>query len=112
LNEGFGRLEGDTRPRAWGEEALWHYKRGAARLLAGNQTGAETDLKAALAAGGRNWVRGRIRIEMGKLADLRGNRAGAAGEYQAAAALCEKSRDPEGAAEARALLATPYGKKK
>ncbi len=112
LTEGLERLGRDGRPRAWGEEALWHYKRGAARLIEGNQAGAEADLTAALATDGRTWVRGRARIEMGKLADLRGNRARATGEYQAAAALCEKSRDAEGAAEARALLATPYGKRR
>jgi tetratricopeptide (TPR) repeat protein len=112
LTAGIERLERDTRPRSFSEEALWRYKRGAARVLAGNYGGAETDLKAALAARTRDWVRGRARTELGKLADLAGNRARAISEYQAAAALCEKGRDPEGADQAKALVATAYRKKR
>ena len=59
-----------------GEEARWHWKRGMARLLTGNLDGAEEDLKRALGADGvRDWVLASIRIEFGKLADLRGDRA-------------------------------------
>ena len=36
LSEGITRLETDTRPRAFGEEAMWYYKRGLARLPLGN----------------------------------------------------------------------------
>ena len=35
LNEGFTRFADDRRPRMFGEHALWHYKRGAARAGAG-----------------------------------------------------------------------------
>jgi tetratricopeptide (TPR) repeat protein len=112
LTAGIERLERDARPRSFGEEALWRYKRGAARVLAGNSAGAEADLNAALSSKGRDWVRGRARTELGKLADLAGNRARAISQYQAAAALCEKGRDPEGAGEAKALVATAYRKKR
>jgi len=111
LNTGIERLDRDRRPRSFGEEALWRYKRAAARVLLGDYAGAEADVNAALSAKGRDWVRGRARTELGKLADLAGRRARAIGEYQAAARLCEAGHDPEGVEQAKALIATPYRKK-
>jgi hypothetical protein len=35
LSEGIGRLASDTRPRMFGEDALWSYKRGSARAALG-----------------------------------------------------------------------------
>jgi tetratricopeptide (TPR) repeat protein len=111
LNAGLDRLEHDARPRSFGEDALWRYKRGAARVLLGNQAGARADLEAALAGKGRDWVRGRAHTELGKLADLAGNRGRALGEYRAAVGLGEKNNDPIGVEEAEALIRTPYRKR-
>lgn len=111
LNAGLDRLEHDARPRSFGEDALWRYKRGAARVLLGNQAGARADLEAALSVKGRDWVRGRAHTELGKLADLAGNRGRALGEYRAAVGLGEKDNDPIGVEEAEALIRTPYRKR-
>ena len=35
LNDGLTRFADDKRPRMFGEDALWHYKRGAARAALG-----------------------------------------------------------------------------
>ena len=62
----------------------------------------------ALAAEGRDWVHGRCHLELGKLADVSGERTAAVAEYRRAAALCGKDRDPVGREEAERLLKTSY----
>jgi tetratricopeptide (TPR) repeat protein len=109
LDAGIARLKQETRPLMTGEEGRWHYKRGMARLLTGKLDGAEEDLKMALGASGvRDWVLARIRIEFGKLADLRGNRAGAEDEYRAALAIANRLQDARAVSEATRLLAQPF----
>jgi tetratricopeptide (TPR) repeat protein len=109
LDEGIARLGQDTRQRMLGEEGRWHYTRGMARLQAGRLNGAEEDLKLALAAKEvRGWVLARIHVEFGKLADLRGDRAKAQGEYRTALAITRTSSDNEAESEATRLLAQPY----
>jgi tetratricopeptide (TPR) repeat protein len=103
LSEGMKRLAGDARPRMFGEEALWHYKRGVANAMLGRSADAERDLRRVLALGGREWVQGRAHLELGKLALNRGDRTAATRELQLAAALCDKDKDAFGAAEARRL---------
>ena len=51
LTEGLAMLARDERAKIPGEEALWHYKRGAARVLLGRGPDALADLRAALAPG-------------------------------------------------------------
>jgi len=104
LSEGLARLQQDRRPRMFGEEALWKYKRGATRLLLGRRVEAEADLRDALKGEARNWVRGRAHIDLGKLADLAGDRRRAQTEFQVGIALCEKDGDSVGAAEGKSLL--------
>jgi tetratricopeptide (TPR) repeat protein len=109
LDEGVVRLRQDTRLRMPGEDGRWHYKRGMARLQLGKLAEAEEDLTLALGVKDmRGWVLARVRVELGKLADLRGDRAKAQGEYRAALALIRTSPDREAAAEATRLLAQPY----
>src|SRR6185503_7658732 len=62
LAEGFAKFADDRRPRMFGEEALWLYKRGAARAALGRAADAEADLRRALSLTGRNWVFGRTRL--------------------------------------------------
>ncbi len=70
---------------------------------------AEEDLAQALAdPTSLLWVRGRVHTEMGKLADLAGNRKAARAEYQTAVDLGRRSRDDTGVDEARRLLDVPY----
>ena len=104
LNDGMERLAGDTRQRMFGEDALWHYKRGTARAALGRTADAQADLRKALGTEGRNWVYGRTHLELGKLA-LKGNDgASARTELRQAATLCDSDNDAATADEARRLL--------
>ncbi len=111
LSTGIAMLERDPRPRSFGEEALWRYKRGAARLLLGRDETARADLDASLGLKARDWVKGRAHAELGKLADLAGNRSRAVSEYWTAVKLGEKDSDPIGVAQARALVGAAYRRK-
>jgi tetratricopeptide (TPR) repeat protein len=104
LNDGFARFADDRRPRMFGEDALWHYKRGTARAALGKGAEATDDLKRALGLEGRKWVYGRTHLELGKLALKAGDRNGARTELRAAAELCESDNDPAPAEEARRLM--------
>jgi tetratricopeptide (TPR) repeat protein len=104
LDEGISRLAADGRPRAFGEEALWHYKRGAARARLNRAVEARSDLSAALTGQSRDWVRGRAHFELGRLADLAGDRKAAVGEYRAAVRLAKADEDAIGLTEAERWL--------
>jgi hypothetical protein len=56
----------------------------------------------------RDWVRGRIRLEQGKLADLEGRRADARAAYSDAIRLATAGNDPEIRHEAERLQRTPF----
>ncbi len=103
LTEGIGVLARDTRTRIPGEEALWHYKRGAARVILGRREEALADLHAALSPGAAGWVQGRAHVELARLARQRGDRAEASREVDDAVALCEKNGDPICVADAKKL---------
>jgi hypothetical protein len=103
LTEGMAMLVNDKRIRIPGENALWHYKRGAARVMLGRSEEALADLQAALSPDAAGWVQGRTRLEMAKLAVKRGDRAGARREADTAIAVCEKSNDPICVEEARKI---------
>jgi tetratricopeptide (TPR) repeat protein len=104
LDEGLHKLAGDTRPRMFGEEALWHLKRGTARAALGHAAEARQDLEKALSLEGRRWVQGRAHLELGKLDLKDGNRAAANEHLQTALRLCESDNDAPAAAESRRLL--------
>ena len=104
IEEGLSRFAGDQRPRMFGEDALWLYKRGAARAALGRREGAEQDFRKAVSSEGRQWVYGRAHLELGKLALKAGNRAAATREFQTAIPLCEADNDGATADEARRLL--------
>lgn len=94
LTAGLAKLDTDTRPRALGERAYWLYKRGLARLNWNHRAESAADLEAALAANPVGWVRGRILVTRGQLADASGRRAEALADYRLAAELCGKNNDP------------------
>jgi tetratricopeptide (TPR) repeat protein len=104
LSEGLARFADDARPRMFGENALWFYKRGAARAALRRGAEAEQDLRQSVSSEGRKWVHGRARLELGKLLIQAGNRIAARGELQMAAALCDADNDRGSADEARSLL--------
>jgi tetratricopeptide (TPR) repeat protein len=107
LLEGLNMLARDNRPRAFGEEAMWRYKLGAARVVL-KDSRARQDLQTALGLPGRQWVKGRIHTELGKLADLAGDRAAAAREYDEAIRLGRSGSDTSGVREAERLKRTGY----
>jgi len=104
LTRGIEALKRDTRPRFPSEEAIWHYKRGLARLNLNQQPAAAADLQYALGAGPSDWIRGKIQLEVGKLADLAGRRAEAVNAYRTAARLCGATADPMCEKEANRYL--------
>jgi tetratricopeptide (TPR) repeat protein len=109
LDESMAGLAQDTRPRMPGEDVRWYLKRGTARARLGMLNEAEADLRTA--AGGKgvwHWVLARIHIELGKVADLRGDRAKAKSEYEIAVARAMSAGDEEAKAEATKLLNQPY----
>ena len=108
LSDGIARFAGDTRPRAFGEEALWSYKRGAARVALRNLPGAISDLDRASSLPARDWVKSRIQLERGKIADLQGRRADATRAYQDAVKLSISGNDDETTDQAKGLLKTPF----
>jgi tetratricopeptide (TPR) repeat protein len=108
LDEGYAKLSGDSRPRMFGEEALWRYERGAALVALRRVDAAERELRAGLGGDARDWVRGRLRLELGKLSDLAGNRPQARDHYRIAAGLFQRDNDIIGLAEANRFLEVPY----
>jgi tetratricopeptide (TPR) repeat protein len=103
LADGLTRFATDTRPRMFGEDALWRYKHGAA-LAALGRPDAEAELRKSVALDGRKWVHARSHLELGKLALKKGNKAAAAVELRAAIPLADSDNDPLTADEARRLL--------
>ena len=104
LTEGIDKLPDDTRPRMFGEEALWYVKRGTARTVLGQTAEATRDLQKALAAEGRRWVHGRAHLELGRLALKAGNASAAQTALKTAASMCDGDNDQPCATEARRLL--------
>ena len=103
LNDGIARLQTDRRLRMFGEESLWFYKRGAARVALRKREPALADLSRALNGDVQDWVRGRVHTELGKLADLAGDRPRARAEYETALGILKNTNDPAGEREARIL---------
>src|SRR5258706_16380551 len=94
-------LARDQRARMPGEEALWHYKRGAARVMLHRRDEALADLRGALAPDAAGWVLGRAHLELARLALQQGGRPGALREAATAIARGEKSSHPLIAEEPR-----------
>ena len=108
LEEGLRRLALDARPRALGEVSRWHLAYGQALVQVGEREAAERALRTALGNAAHDWVRGRIHRELGKTADLAGDRPRALGEYQQARMLCTAARDADCTAESTRLLRSAY----
>jgi tetratricopeptide (TPR) repeat protein len=108
LDEGLVRLQADKRPRMFGEEALWLLKRGTARVALNNPREAEADLRRVLTLESRKWVTGRAHAELGKIADLRGDRPAAQRQFERAVSLAAEDNDPIGEEAAERFIDTPY----
>jgi tetratricopeptide (TPR) repeat protein len=110
LTEGLAMLAAATGPTIPGEETLWRYKRGAARVALGRIDAARADLLGATTAEAQTWVQGRARVELARVALQQGNRITAAGEARQAEALCQRGHDPVCLDEAKKLLRTSDGR--
>jgi tetratricopeptide (TPR) repeat protein len=110
LTEGMAMLATETRDRIPGEEGLWRYKRGAARRARGRLAPAIEDLQVAVGPDSALWVRGRARVELGRIALAKSDRAGAAAEASQAQTLCEQGRDPVCIDEAKQLAKGSRGR--
>ena len=94
LTRGIAWFDRDTRTKIPGERAMWIYKRGMARVSLNHLDEATSDLQMALSLKPAGWIRGRIHLELGKVADLRKQRSAALTEYLTAAELCKTYQDP------------------
>jgi tetratricopeptide (TPR) repeat protein len=110
LTEGLAMLAADTRQRIPGEEGLWRYKRGAARVARGRLEEATQDLKAAVSPDTAGWVQGRARVELAKIALAQSDAATAATQARQAEALCEQGQDPVCVNDARKMLRSARGR--
>jgi hypothetical protein len=108
LTEGIRMLAADKRARMLGEEGHWRYERGMARVRLRRAADAIADLTDALKQEQLAWVRTRTYLELGKAADLAGDRQGAIAEYTKAQQSAVTSGDSEAAAQARRYKASPY----
>ena len=108
IAEGMERLSRDPRPRAYGEEARWRYCIGAALVGLRRVEAAERELRLVLAADAPKWLHGRAHKELGKIADLSGDRSRAIGEYRTANRICKEQHDGACADEASALIGRQY----
>jgi len=104
VEEGLRRQAADTRKRAFGEDARWKYVHGAALVGVRRSADADRELRGALGLPSRDWVRGRIHAELGKLADLAGDHPRALTEYRLAARLCAQDDDADCGDEVNALM--------
>lgn len=108
LTRGLEAFDKDMRAKIPGEQALWLYKRGLARLNLDHSADSGVDLRRALTLGPIGWVEGRIHVALGKLADLAGRRAEATSEYGKAQVVCQKNPDETCLNEARQYLRLPF----
>jgi tetratricopeptide (TPR) repeat protein len=108
IDAGLALCAKDPRPRAFGERARWRYYRGAALVGLHQTDAAERELRAMFEEEAHQWIRGRGHVELGKIADLRGNHAQALSEYQLAAGDCGVDRDTVCLDEARKFVTAGY----
>ena len=90
----------------FGEDALWYYKRGAARAALGRTADAEADLVRGAQCGRPKMGPRAHQPGTGKLALKAGRRPAARQAFEAAIALCDADNDGAMADEARRLLNT------
>jgi tetratricopeptide (TPR) repeat protein len=108
LTRGLSELDRDDRARMPGERALWLYKRAQARLRLARTADAAADLDQALKNDPLQWVRGRIVLEQGRVADVSGRRADALVQYRLARSISNAANDPLASAEAARLEREPF----
>lgn len=104
LSEGMARHDLQVAPSVLGETALWLAHRGMARARLQRSADALADLQRGLSSGPRDWVSGRIHRQLGELALVAGERAGARREFEVAVEFSERGGDRTGVKEAKQRL--------
>jgi len=102
------RLSRDSRIRSFGEEAVWHFKRGSALAALGRGPEAGTEAAVAATLPTRKWQLGRIVTLQGKAEDLAGHRAAALPFYRRGVELCRQGNDPLGVSDAKQWFDKPF----
>ena len=110
LTQGLSMLATEKRALMPGEEGLWRYKRGAARLLRDQLNAAHADLEAAAGPSSQAWVRGRAHAELARLAIRRGDHKGALTFATRAESLCQEGSDPACVSDAQQLARSSRGR--
>ena len=110
LSEGLAALTREQRSKMPGEEALWRYKRGAARAALNRIAEARADLKVATSPTAQDWVRGRATVELARLAARGGDTGTARDLALQAESLCEKGSDPACVSDARNVARSAGGR--
>lgn len=108
LTRGLAAHDRDERRKIPGERAIWLHKRAVARVAQRRLTEAQADLDMAMQHQPIDWTRGRIQLELGKIADLQGRRPQAVAAYGQARALCAANNDTVCAGEAGRLQSRPF----
>ena len=104
LTEGMAMVAAEKRQLFPGEEALWRYKRGTARVAAARIDAARADLNDATASGAPSWVSGRAHVELARIALRDGNRTHARTLASRAESLCTQGSDTPCIQDARTVL--------
>lgn len=110
LTQGLKMLSNEKRPLMPGEEALWRYKRGSARLALNQLDAARADLEAAAHPSSPAWIGGRAHVQLAQLALKRGDKTAAAPLAARAEALCQQGSDSPCVAMARRLARSAGGR--
>jgi tetratricopeptide (TPR) repeat protein len=104
LTAGLAARDLEAPPPVLGERAMWLLKRGTARAALGRAADAVADLTQALAAGPRDWVRGRTHLELAKLARTRHDDPEAASQLRLAIEFGKRGGDQAAVRAAEALV--------
>jgi tetratricopeptide (TPR) repeat protein len=104
LSEGLQRYVTTAPPTVLGETAMWFSHRAAALARLDRRIEAQADLDRALAAGPRDWVRGRIFAQRGDLALAAGDPAQARRDYESAHRFAERGGDGDAARDIKEKL--------
>ena len=108
IEDGMKRAAGDPRARAYGEDARWRYGHGAALVGVHEVALAEDELRKVLTLPAPEWLSGRAHKELGKIADLSGDRAQALNEYRTASRICRDQHDSPCVDEVVRLMVARY----
>ena len=104
LSRGIAVQAWTVAPAILGEPGLWFAHRGTARARLDRITEAERDLASGLVSDPRDWVRGRIHAQLGRIAVATGDMERARREFLAAIEFSQRGGDGETSKEAKDSL--------